>query len=322
MQKPTFEQAIAERQSASARGFKSGPAKQVTSGNGARQPHQLLSSGALLLALALTLPVFSVVLTVFASDNGTIAHLARTVLSNYVINTVALVIGVAAGVFVIGTVTAWLVTQCEFPGRRIFEWALIVPLAFPAYIMAYAYTDLLSHPGLVQSTLRDVTGWGPRDYWFPNIRSLGGAIAMFVLVLYPYVYLFARTAFQEQSSHYSEVARTLGRKQSQVVFTVSLPLARPAIVGGMTLALMETLADFGTVSHFGVQTFATGIYRAWYSMDDLVAAGQLASILLGIVALLVVVERMERRSARFHNSRGIREVPRLQLSRTRGVIAS
>ncbi|MEO1719714.1 MAG: iron ABC transporter permease [Pseudomonadota bacterium] len=273
----------------------------------------LLSNAALGFALLLTLPVLSVALTVLSSDDGTLAHLTRTVLSTYVFNTVVLVVGVALGVFAIGTTTAWLVTQCAFPGRRIFEWALIVPLAFPAYIIAYAYTDLLSHPGLVQSTLRDVTGWGPRDYWFPNVRSLGGAVAMFTLVLYPYVYLLARAAFQEQSSSYSDVARALGRSQVQTFFRVSLPLARPAIAGGMALALMETLADFGTVSHFGVQTFATGIYRAWYSMDDLVAAGHLATILLCIVLLVVLVERAERRKAEFHNARGARDNERAVL---------
>ncbi|MEL7047387.1 MAG: iron ABC transporter permease, partial [Pseudomonadota bacterium] len=157
------------------------------------------------------LPLLSVVLSIFSTDNGTVAHLSRTVLPDYLANTVLLVGGVGIGVAVIGTGTAWLVAMCEFPGRRYFEWALIIPLALPAYILAYAYTDLLSHPGLVQSALREVTGWGPRDYWFPNVRSLGGATVMFTLVLYPYVYLLARSAFLEQSMCYTEVSRTLGR---------------------------------------------------------------------------------------------------------------
>ena len=277
---------------------------------------------ALAIALVLIAPVAWIAVSVFAEDQGTLAHLAETVLPRYVGNTLALVLGVGSGVLIVGTSTAWLVTMCEFPGRRIFEWALIVPLAIPAYIIAYAYTDLLSHPGLVQSTLRDLTGWGPRDYWFPNIRSLGGATVMFVFVLYPYVYLLARSAFLEQSTCYAEVSRTLGRTAFQGFRQISLPLARPAIAGGVALALMETLADFGTVAHFGVDTFTTGIYRAWLSMDDLVAAGQLATMLLAVVLTVVVVERAERRRARFHNSRRVRDLFRYRLSGARAWLAT
>jgi len=269
---------------------------------------------ALCIAAVLMTPIAWVVLSVFSADNGTIAHMTRTVLPNYIENTVILVFGVSLGVFVTGTSTAWLVVMCRFPGRRFFEWALIVPLAIPAYILAYAYTDLLSHPGAVQSTLRDLTGWGPRDYWFPQIRSLGGAICMFTLVLYPYVYLLARNAFLEQSTCYTEVGRTLGRSPWRAFLEISLPLARPAIAGGVALALMETLADFGTVSHFGVETFTTGIYRAWLSMDDPVAAAQLATMLLGIVMTIVLVERLERRNSRVFNSRRRRELPGYRLT--------
>lgn len=280
--------------------------------------------GALALSIAVVLiaPVAWVAFSIFADDQGTLAHLANTVLPGYVTNTLVLIVGVGVGVLIVGTATAWLVTMCEFPGRRFFEWALIVPLAIPAYILAYAYTDLLSHPGFVQSTLRDLTGWGPRDYWFPNIRSLGGAIAMFIFVLYPYVYLLARTAFLEQSTCYSEVSRTLGHTAFQSFRKVSLPLARPAIAGGVFLALMETLADFGTVSHFGVHTFTTGIYQAWLSMDDLVAAGQLATMLLTFVLIAVVIERAERRRAKFHQSRRIRDLYCYRLSGPRAWFAT
>lgn len=271
--------------------------------------------------MLLITPIVSVATSMFATDNGTIAHLSRTVLPDYLANTFWLVIGVGSGVFIVGTGTAWLVAMCAFPGQRFFQWALIVPLALPAYILAYAYTDLLSHPGIVQATLRDVTGWGPRDYWFPQVRSLGGAILMFVLVLYPYVYLLARSAFLEQSTCYTEVSRTLGRSPFDVFFEVSLPLARPAIAGGVALALMETLADFGTVSHFGVQTFTTGIYRAWLSMDDLVAAGQLATMLLAVVLTIVVFERAERRRSNYYNSRRVRDLPRYQLTGLRAWLA-
>ena len=273
-----------------------------------------LVCAALMLALIPIVPIVGVALSVFFPDNGTIEHLANTVLSEYVSNTLLLALGVSIGVLVIGTTTAWLVVMCEFPGRSFFEWALIVPLAIPAYIMAYAYTDLLSHPGLVQSTLRDITGLGPRDYWFPNVRSLGGAIMMFTLALYPYVYLLARNTFLEQSTCYTEVSLTLGRTRLQTFFEVSLPLARPAIAGGVALTLMETLADYGTVAHFGVRTFTTGIYRAWYAMDDLIAAGQLATMLLAFVLVVVLAERAERRRSRFHNSRRVRELPRTRLS--------
>ncbi|MEM1200241.1 MAG: iron ABC transporter permease [Pseudomonadota bacterium] len=268
---------------------------------------------AVCLAIVLIAPVAWVASSIFAQDQGTLAHLAETVLSSYISNTLLLVLGVGVGVLIIGTPTAWLVTMCEFPGRRLFEWALIMPLAVPAYIIAYAYTDVLSHPGIVQSTLRDVTGWGPRDYWFPNIRSLGGAMVMFILVLYPYVYLLARTAFLEQSNCYSEVSRTLGRTAFQSFREISLPLARPALAGGVSLALMETLADFGTVAHFGVHTFTTGIYQAWLSMDDLVAAGQLATMLLAVVLTLVVIERAERRRASYHHSRRMGDLLRTRL---------
>ena len=276
---------------------------------------------AFVLAAALIFPVVSVVLSVFEQDKGTIEHIAKTSLMGYIINTFALAFGVGLGVFAIGSVTAWLVVMCDFPGRRFFEWALVVPLAIPAYIIAYAYTDLLSHPGLVQSTLRDVMGWGPRDYWFPNVRSLGGAIAMFILVFYPFVFLLARSAFLRQSGDYLAVSRTLGRSAVGVFLSVALPMARPAIAGGVALAVMETLADFGTVSHFGVGTFTTGIYRAWYSMDDLVAAGQLATMLLTIVFIFVMIERIERQRLKFHQGRALRDLPRYKLHGSKAWLA-
>ncbi|MEM9028283.1 MAG: iron ABC transporter permease [Pseudomonadota bacterium] len=281
-----------------------------------------LATFALAFAVLLFMPLLALTASVFATDNGTIAHMARTVLLEFATNTLLLVVFVGFGVTVVGTSTAWLVAMCEFPGRRFFEWALIVPLAIPAYILAYAYTDLLSHPGLVQSSLRELTGWGPRDYWFPEIRSLGGAAIMFIFVLYPYVYLLARTAFLEQSTCYTEVSRSLGYGPVQTFAYISLPLARPAVVGGVTLALMETLADFGTVAHFAVRTFTTGIYRAWLSMDDSVAAAQLSTMLLGVVLTVIVIERLTRRSARYHNSRRLRALPAYRLSPALGWLAA
>jgi iron(III) transport system permease protein len=280
-----------------------------------------LSVVALMISGLLMLPVVAVAVLAMAQDNGTIAHLWRTVMPEYLWNTLTLLIGVGIGVGVIGTATAWLIAMCEFPGRRFFEWALIMPLAIPAYILAYAYTDLLSHPGLVQSTLRDVTGLGARDYWFPNVRSTGGAICMFILVLYPYTYLLARTAFLEQSTCFTEVARTLGRSAWQSFRSISLPLARPAIAAGVGLALMETLADFGTVAHFGVRTFTTGIYNAWLSMDDMVAAAQLATALLSVVLTLVLIERIARGNQRYSNAQTLRPITSYRLTRVQAGLA-
>lgn len=244
-----------------------------------------------------------VAVTIAALTGGTetVEILAQSVLGRYTTTTLALVLLVSAGTFAIGVGAAWLVTMTRFPGVRIFEIALVLPLAFPAYVLAYAYTHVLDHPGIVQSTLRDVTGWGPRDYWFPEIRSLGGAAAMLILVLYPYVYLLARAAFLQQSATTFLAARALGSSAWSAFFRVSLPLARPAIAGGVLLAVMETIADFGTVAYFGVQTFATGIYTSWFSLADRAGAAQLALCLLSFALLLAMLERAQRGPAQFHD---------------------
>jgi len=270
---------------------------------------------ALAIAGLFAIPVLSVLVNVFVPGSGTWRHLADTVLSSYVANTMWLVLGVGFGVVLGGVGTAWLVTMYRFPGRKIFEWALILPLAVPAYVMAYAYTDLLQFAGPVQSLLREATGWGARDYWFPEVRSLGGAIVMLTLVLYPYVYLLARAAFLEQSVCALEVSRTLGCGPWGSFFRVALPLARPAIVGGTSLALMETVADFGTVSFFGVQTFTTGIVRTWFSLGDRVAAAQLAAALLCVVLAVLLAERWSRGPARYYHTSGrYRHLPRHALA--------
>lgn len=243
------------------------------------------------------LPIIAVIITAIGADGSRWTALIDTVLPGYIWNTVQLVFWVALGTGIIGTGAAWLVTNCRFPGQRIFEFALAMPLAFPAYVLAYAYTSMLDHPGPVQTALRATFDLGPRDYWFPEIRSLGGAAAMLTFVLYPYVYLLARTAFLQQSASAYQAARMLGRTPWGAFRSVSLPMARPAIAAGITLALMETIADFGTVAHFNVQTFATGIYRAWFSMGDRGMATQLALCLLGAALLLAVIERMERGAA-------------------------
>ncbi|TYC56235.1 iron ABC transporter permease [Zoogloea oleivorans] len=258
---------------------------------------------AILIALLAGLPVASVGFNLFlGGTSDTWNHLASTVLPEYLWNSLALCTGVGVGVAIIGVTTAWLTTMHDFPGRRVFEWALVLPLAVPAYVMAYVYTDFLQFVGPVQTALRDFFEWRRGDYWFPDIRTLSGAMLMFIFVLYPYVYLLARTAFLERAGGVLEAARTLGIGPWRAFFTVSLPLARPAIAAGVALALMETLADYGTVAYFAVNTFTTGIYRAWFSLGDRVASAQLAAILLGFVLLLVAVERITRGRARYHNT--------------------
>jgi iron(III) transport system permease protein len=254
-------------------------------------------------ALVLAIPVIVVASSVFLPGGEAWRHLASTVLPEYVRTTLVLLAAVMAGVIVVGVATAWTVTAYEFAGRRTLEWALLLPLAVPAYVMAYAYTDWLQFSGPVQTWIRASTGWERADYWFPDIRSVGGAAAMFVCVLYPYVYLLARVAFLEQSPSLVEAGRTLGLAPRAAFVRVSLPMARPAIAAGTALALMETLADFGTVSYFGVQTFTTGIFRAWLSMGERVSAAKLSVILLAFVAVIVIVERASRRKARYHDPR-------------------
>jgi iron(III) transport system permease protein len=237
-------------------------------------------------------------------------HLATTVLSSYVLNSLGLMFGVGLGVLLLGVSTAWLVTLCDFPGRRVYEWALLLPLAAPAYLLAYTYTDFLEYYGPVQMSLRALFGWeSVTDYWFPNVRSLGGAIVLFSLVLYPYVYMLVRVAFQEQSLCTLEASRSLGCNPWRSFFTVALPLARPAIAAGTALALMETLNDFGTVEYFSVPTFTTGIYRTWFGMGERLAATQLASVLLLFIAVLILLERFSRRQARYYQTVGSQQSP-------------
>ncbi|WP_171132570.1 MULTISPECIES: iron ABC transporter permease [unclassified Ruegeria] len=251
-------------------------------------------------AAACLLPMVAVALAAVTGGTDTVSHLISTVLPGYTLTTAVLVVLVSIGTFSIGVGAAWLVTMTRFPGVRFFEIALVLPLAFPAYVLAYAYTFILDHPGIVQSTLRQVTGWGPRDYWFPEIRSTEGAAAMLVLVLYPYVYLLARAAFLQQSDRAFLAARALGNSPWAAFWRVSLPMARPAIAGGVLLAVMETIADFGTVSYFGVQTFATGIYSSWFSLADRAAAAQLALCLLAFALIMAMTERQQRGKAKYY----------------------
>lgn len=261
-----------------------------------------LGLASLAAAALIVAPIVAVVASAFGPAQGAWAHLAGTVLWSYVGNTLVLLAGVTWGVVSIGVLSAWLVTAYRFPGQRLLEWALILPLAMPAYVMAYAYTDWLQFTGPLQTWLRAATGWQAREYWFPEIRSLWGAAAMLSFALYPYVYLITRTAFLEMSRSALEAGRLAGHGAWGTFFRVALPLARPAIAAGTALALMETLADFGTVSYFAVEVFTVGIFKVWFSMGDLTGAGQLATGLLGCVALVLALERWNRGSARYHST--------------------
>jgi len=260
----------------------------------------VLGATAVTIAALLALPVVYVVTSFFGGAGDTWAHLVATVLPRYVLNTALLLALVACGVISIGVVSAWLVTAYRFPGRDLLEWALLLPLAMPAYVMAYAYTDWLQFTGAVQTALRELTGWQARDYWFPEVRSLPGAAVMLSFALYPYVYLVARTAFHDLSRSAIEAGRLAGYGAPGAFLRVAVPLARPAIAAGAALALMETLADFGTVSYFGIEVFTTGIFKAWLSMGDSVAAAQLSACLLAFVVMLLALERVNRGRAAYH----------------------
>lgn len=274
------------------------------------------------MALLVSLPILTVFGFVFVPAPEVWNHLVETVLADYLGNTFWLALGVGFGVLLLGVPVAWLNSMCQFPGQRLFEWALLLPLAMPAYIIAYTYTGMFDFSGPVQTLLRDITGWGYGDYAFPEIRSLPGAMIMLSLVLYPYVYLLARAAFLEQSICVLEVSRTLGSNAWQSFFRVALPLARPAIITGLSLALMETLADFGTVQYFGVSTFTTGIFRTWFGLGNSAAAAQLAAMLMSFVFLLILLERWSRRKAKYHHtSNKYSSIPKYQLQGKWAVLA-
>ena len=259
----------------------------------------------LALALACGAVIGLPVLSIFASFLGaaesvdTLRHLLATVIPAAMTETFLLGAGVIAGVVIVGSVTGWLAATCEFPGRSALEWALLLPLAMPAYIVAYAYTDALQFAGPLQSAMREAFDWRRGDYWFPEIRSVPGGVFVFTAVLYPYVYLLARTAFLARTAAMIDAARSLGLTAWQTWWRVNIPLARPAIAAGALLALMETLADYGASVYFGLQTFTTAIYRAWFSMGDRMAASQLAGVLLVLVLGILALERFERGRARF-----------------------
>ena len=262
---------------------------------GRRRMHRTWTTGSWLIAALVGAPIVVVLWALLVQPSPNWPHLRETVLAGYTANTVVLALAVGALSGFIGIACAWTVATRDFPGKRFLSWALVLPLATPAYVVAYVYTDLLEFAGPVQTTFRAVTGLAGGGYSFPPIRSLGGAVLMLSLVLYPYVYLLARTNFETQAASLVDAARVLGASPTRAFFTVALPASRPVVAGGVALAMMETVADYGVVEYFGVATFTTGIFRTWFALGDRGAALQLAGWLFLAVAVLIVAEQAARR---------------------------
>ncbi len=282
------------------------------------------SLGALLIALVVMAPIVAVLVIALTPSENIWPHLWGSTLPRYMRNTAILMLSVGVLSGIVGTGAAWLIARYRFPGSGWFEWLLLLPLAIPAYIGAYALVDLLEYAGPVQTGLRQLMGWKTaREYWFPEIRSLGAAVLVLTAALYPYVYLLARAAFREQSGASEEVAMSLGASGMARFRRVGLPLARPAIAAGMAIVMMETVNDFGTVDYFAVQTLTTGIFSVWLDGNNAGGAAQIATTILVLVVLLVSLEKTSRRRIRFFSmSRQHRPVTRLALRGARAWAAS
>lgn len=280
-------------------------------------------TAALILGIML-LPVVTIAILALTPTDNIWPHLVSTVLPRALHQTVLLLIGVGLLTLAIGTATAWFVTMYRFPGRTLIDRLLVIPLAMPTYIVAYCYGDLLDYAGPIQSSLRAVFGWtSVRDYWFPEIRSLGGGVLVLSLVLYPYVYLTARASFVQQSVCVLEVARTLGRTALGTFWSVALPLARPALAAGVALALMECLNDIGAVQYLGIETLTVSVYTTWLQRSNLGGAAQLATVMLLFVAALFAAERLARGRGRFHHTTGrYRSIPFSDVEGWRGYLAA
>ncbi|CAB5678542.1 Sulfate transport system permease protein CysW [Aeromonas hydrophila] len=275
-------------------------------------------------ALLLALPVLALVFSAFSADGDLFSHLVDTVLFDYLTNTLGLVVGVVLLSLLFGVPTAWLVAMCQVPGRRALQWALMLPMAMPSYIVAYVYTDLLDYSGPLQAGLRQLFGWSsPADYWFPAIRSLGGAAWVLALVLFPYVYLLTRASFLEQSVSLIHSSRLLGCSPWQSFRRLSLPLARPAIMVAVSLVAMETLADFATVHFFAINTLTTAVYDTWLGYGSLATAAKLSCLMLLAVVLLIAMERRSRsRQQVFQKSMGHEQPLRYPLKGLRRWLAA
>lgn len=282
------------------------------------------SLGAALIAALVLLPIAAVLWFAFNPTENIWPHLLATELPRYLSNTLILMGSVGLLTAMVGTGAAWLVVMYRFPGVRWLQWALLMPLAVPAYVGAYALVDFLEYPGPVQTALRATFGWeSARDYWFPQIRSRTAAVIVISASLYPYVYLLARAAFREQSGAGHEVSRALGAGPIARFWRVGLPMARPAIAAGVAVAMMETVNDFGTVDYFAVQTLTTGIFSVWGQAGNLGGAAQLSAVVLVLIVVLVTLEKVSRRRSRFFASaRGLRPVTAEPLSGARAWLAT
>ncbi len=272
-----------------------------------------------LVAALVLIPIGTILSSFFAPTSDIWQHLVETTLLSLIINTFWLALGVVSGTTLLGVSLAWLTAVCEFPGRKLFSWALLLPLAVPAYVTAFVVLGLFDFTGPVQSAFRS---WLGPDAWFPEVRGRMGVITVMVLAFYPYVYLLARNAFLTQGKRSLEASQSLGLNRTQGFFRVALPMARPWIAGGVMLALMETLADFGTVAVFNYDTFTTAIYKAWFGMFSLSAASQLASLLLVIVFALIVMEQQIRIRMRYAEVKQSARVDRIALSGWRSATAT
>ena len=301
-----------------------GGAKRLQSWRARRRASPLWTVVVALALLPLLLPLATVLWLAAQPAEGAMLHLARTILPTALRETFLLLAGVGATTLVAGSGTAWLVTMYRFPGRALLDRLLVLPLAVPTYIVAYAWVDVLDYSGPVQSALRHVAGWkSAREYWFPEVRSLPGAIVLIASVLYPYVYLSARASFVQQSVCALEVARTLGRTPFGSFTAVALPMARPALVAGLALALMETLGDLGAAQHLGVQTLSATIYATWQQRSNLPGAAQIAAVLLAVVVALFAAERLARGRAQFHHAtERWRSIPFAELTGWRAALAA
>lgn len=263
------------------------------------------SVAALLISLIAAAPILAIGVLAARSSGDTWPHLIANVLPGALRRTLGLMVGVGTLTLLMGTGTAWLVTMYRFPLRRQFEWLLLLPLAMPTYIIAFCYLELFDYSGVVQTGLRALFGFrNAQDYWFPDIRSLSGAIFVMSMVLYPYVYITARASFLQQSVCVLEVSRTLGRSATATFWQVALPLARPALAAGAALALMETMNDIGAVEFFGVRTLTVAIYDTWLDRNSLAGAAQIASVMLACVFALLLAEQGLRAGRRFHHTTG------------------
>ena len=267
---------------------------------------------ALIVVLFILAPILNIIFVSLGDNKDLLSHLMETVLPRYFFNTIILIFGVGILATIFGVSSGWIISRYNFWGRKTLSWMLVLPAAIPAYLIAFTYTDFLEYAGPVQTYLRLLFGWnGPRDYWFPDVRTHFGAILMMACVLYPYIYIFVRTAFQRISRTLFEAAALTGKP---LFSSVAIPLARPAIIASLSLVLMEVVSDFGTVDYFGIETLTLGIFNVWLGMNNIVAAAQISLIAFILILLLLALERYARSNRLFSNkSPGVKGMPRIEL---------